>query len=343
MTQAVLIEYTVKPGDKVKKGDRLFEIETDKAALDVESPADGFVSTLLADLGQTIFVGSPVIILADEDEPVPQAYIDSLLQELAASAAHTAHQEAAAVAGEARVVRDLSQVKLGDTFLLSEKQKVVAHKMLQSKQEIPCFYLTVRADVTDMVRLRQEMSNAGVKTSYNDFVLLALAAGIEKFPVMAGRLIGDRIELASSIDIALAVAVPDGLVAPVIRQVNKKTVPQIAAETTALAEKARNNKLAPADLEGARMTISNLGVFAVDSFIPIVVPGQCCILGIGRIIDTCLTDDSVHGTSKIVVRKLISMTISVDHRVANGTYAAQFLDFVRKQLEDVSNFTQKPV
>jgi len=156
---------------------------------------------------------------------------------------------------------------------------------------------------------------------------------LEKFPIMTGQLVGDAIQLADSIDIGLAVALPDATVVPIIRNVNKKDVAQIARDSNALIEKARNNKLTPADLEGGCITISNLGAFGVDSFIPIVVPGQCSILGIGRITETCVPNDT-----NIAVRKLMSLTLSVDHKIASGAYAGQFLDFVRKLLEDTSNF-----
>jgi pyruvate dehydrogenase E2 component (dihydrolipoamide acetyltransferase) len=115
--------------------------------------------------------------------------------------------------------------------------------------------------------------------------------------------------------------------------VGTKSVTEIANDTTALIEKARSNKLSPADLEGGCITISNLGSFGVESFIPIVVPGQCSILGIGRITDTCEPDNG-----GIVIRKMMSMTLSADHRIVNGAYASRFLDFVRKTLQDTTNF-----
>jgi pyruvate dehydrogenase E2 component (dihydrolipoamide acetyltransferase) len=227
-----------------------------------------------------------------------------------------------------------AEVKLGATVPLNRLQKITAERMLRSKREIPCFYLTVKADVTDMVELRTKLNQTGdVKISYNDFIIKAVATGLEKYPIMTGQLEGQAIKLASSIHIGLAISVPDGLVAPILKDVNKKNVKQIARDNQALVERARSNKLAPTDLEGGCITVSNLGAAGIDSFIPIVVPGQCSILGIGRITDTCVPDNG-----NIMVRKLMNMTLSVDHKVANGAYAAQFLDFVRKLLEDTSTF-----
>jgi pyruvate dehydrogenase E2 component (dihydrolipoamide acetyltransferase) len=227
-----------------------------------------------------------------------------------------------------------AEVKLGDTIPLNRLQKITAERMLKSKREIPCFYLTVKADVTGLVKLRTKLNETSdVKISYNDFIMKAVATGLEKFPIMTGQLAGDAIKIVDAIHIGLAISVPDGLVAPVVKDVNKKDVKQIARDGQALIERARSNKLSPTDLEGGCITVTNLGSFGIESFIPIVVPGQCSILGIGQITDTCVPDDE-----EILVRKLMNMTLSVDHKVTNGAYAAQFLDFVRKLLEDISTF-----
>jgi pyruvate dehydrogenase E2 component (dihydrolipoamide acetyltransferase) len=257
-------------------------------------------------------------------------------------------QEAAKAAKPAATpAAPTTEAKLGKTVPLNRLQKITAERMLKSKREIPCFYLTVRADVTGLVQLRTKLNAAGdVKLSYNDFIMKAVAAGLEKFPIMTGQLDGDAIKLPETIGVGLAISVPDGLVAPIVKDVNKKDVRQIARDSQALVERARSNRLAPTDLEGGCTTISNLGAFGIDNFIPIVVPGQCSILGIGRIADTCVpapaSPDARRGSGpdngNILVRKLMNMTLSVDHKVANGAYAAQFLDFVRKLLEDTSTF-----
>jgi len=341
MEEATIVGYLVKVGDRVKKGDCIFEVETDKATLEVESPADGFVKHIVADLGQTLLVGDAVLVLGGKDEQVPQSFINSLRPTApAAVQAKTAQPEVVQPASavkrpaSAQPTVPVSEAELGDVIALTQKQKITAQKMLQSKREIPAFYLNVKADVTDLVELRAKMNETGdVKISYNDFIMRAVATGLEKFPIMTGRLVGDTIRLADSIDIGLAVTLPDGLVAPVIRNVNRKNVAQVARDSKALIEKARSNKLTPAELQGGCITVTNLGVFGIRSFIPIVVPCQCSILGVGCITETCVPDDAA-----ITVRKLMTLTLAVDHKVTNGAYAAQFLDFVRKTLEDTSGF-----
>lgn len=383
MEEGTIVGFTVKLNDEVKKGDVIFEVETDKATLEVESPSEGFVKSILVDVGRTVPVGEPILVLGDKEEQVPQSFVDSLKDRAAGAPVAEAPTEAAAAVAEPtetatkvkaslrakKLAKDLGvdlatvtgtgpagkiteqdvkeaaskpseeviaaeDARLGATIRLNKLQKITAQKMLQSKREIPCYYLNVRANVTELMELRAKINNTGdVKVSYNDFIILAVAKGVEKFPIMSGQLAGETIKLADAVNIGLAVAAPNGLIVPVIKDANKKDVKQIAAETQALIEKARNEKLHLSDLEGACITVSNLGSFGVESFIPIVIPGQCSILGVGRIMDTCVPDDG-----SIAVRKLISLTLSVDHKVANGAYSGQFLDFVRKQLEDTSTF-----
>lgn len=388
MEEGTIVGCMVKVGDEVKKGDVIFEIETDKATLEMESPAAGFVKHIIAEVDQTLPVGEMLLVLGEKDEEVPQSFVDSLKAGVPASQAPAAASAAEPVkpqlqpaepaggmkasprakklaeklgvnltvvtgTGPAGKITEqdvkkaasakpkperptvtTAEAKLGATIPLTKKQKLTAERMLKSKREIPCFYLTVKADVTDLVRLRAKLNETGeVKISYHDFIIRAVAISLEKFPIMTGQLAGDTIQLAEAINIGLAVSVPDGLIVPVIKDVNKKDVMRIARDSGELTEKAHNNKLLLTDLEGACITVSSLGAFGVEFFIPIVVPGQCSILGVGQITDTCVPDNG-----NIAVRKLMNLTLSVDHKVANGTYAAQFLDFVRKLLEDTSHF-----
>lgn len=332
MEEGTIVDCPVKVGDEVKSGDCIFEIETDKTTLEMESPADGFVKYILVETGQTIPVGKPLMVLGGKDEKVPQSFIDSL--KTGAAAAKPAGQPVEAPTAAAATTDVKAEVKIGKIVPLTKKQKLIADRMLKSKRELPCFYLTIRADVTALVELRDQLNKAAdVKITYNDFIIKAVATGLQKFPLMTGQLAGNTIKLPSAINIGLAVSTPDGLVVPVVKDAQKKPVKQIAADSAVLIEKARNEKLLLTDLEGACITISNLGAFGIYSFIPIVIPGQCSILGIGQITDTCVPDNG-----NVSIRKLMNMTISVDHKIANGAYAAQFLDFTRKLLEDTSTF-----
>lgn len=398
MEEGTIVNCLVKVGDEVKKGDVIFEIETDKATLEMESPAEGFVKYILAQPDQTLPVGAPLLVVGDKNEEVPQSFVESLKGAAPAASAAEARRAGAATvvetalqtpvaepteaepAGRIKVsprakklaeqlgvdiaaitgtgpagriteqdIKDAAAskpakpapskvseptVKLGTKMPLNRLQKITGQRMVQSKHEIPCFYLSVKADVTDLVKLRARLNKtSNIKVAYNDFIIRAVAMGLEKFPIMTGQVAGESIQLADSIGVGLAISVPGGLVAPILKDVNKKDVRQIARDSKALIEKARSNKLAPEDLEGGCITVSNLGAFEIDSFIPIVVPGQCSILGIGKITETCVPE-----SGNIMIRKLMSMTLSIDHKVTNGAYAAEFLDYVRKLLEDTSTF-----
>jgi pyruvate dehydrogenase E2 component (dihydrolipoamide acetyltransferase) len=398
MEEGTIVNCPVKVGDEVKKGDVIFEIETDKATLEMESPADGFVKHILVGNEETVPVGEVVMVLGGKDEDVPQSFIDALKGGAPApAAAETSSETKMAPAAEPaqaapeparpagrimasprakKLARQLGvdlaavkgtgpagkitevdirqaaeakpagpaqpapvpetsmepapEIKLGSTVRLNRLQRITAERMLKSKQEIPCFYLTVKVDMTDLVAFRAQMNEAGpVKVAFNDFIIKAVAMGLEKYPLMTGQLAGDAIKLADAIHVGLAISVADGLVAPLVKDVNRKDIKQVARDSQALIQRARNDKLDLSDLEGGCITVSNLGAFGIESFIPIVVPGQCSILGIGRITETCVPDNG-----NILIRKLMNMTLSVDHKVANGAYAAQFLDFVKKMLED---------
>ncbi len=401
MEEGTVVNCLVKVGDEVKKGDVIFEIETDKATLEMESPANGFVKYILAERNQTLPVGALMMVLGEKDEQVPMSVVEQLTggkglaagaiitpaaqvqvraappmvepepepakpagkimvsprakkmaEELGVNlatvkgtgpagkitevdiqkAAEAKQAKAAAPAPPARpaAATAAAEVKLGATIPVNRLQRITAERMLKSKREIPCFYLTVKVDMTDLVALRGKINETSdVKVAFNDFIMKAVATGLEKYPLMTGQLAGDVIKLADAIHIGLAISVPDGLIAPLVKDVNRKDVRQVARDSLALIERTRADKLDLSDLEGGCITVSNLGAFGIESFIPIVVPGQCSILGVGRVSDTCVPDNG-----NILLRKLMNMTLSVDHKVANGAYAAQFLDFVKKTLEN---------
>ena len=381
MEEGTIISCMVKVGDEVKKGDVIFEIETDKATLEMESPASGFVKYILAEPEQTLPVGQVLLILGDKDEQVLPISIDTakaaappvqapapaspepqaerakrggkiIASPRARTLANAGGVDWALVAapGPAGKITDQDEKnaaraqgtdaaagagpKLGATIPMSKQQKLIAERMVKSKREIPCFYLTRKVDVTELVKLKTKLDNIGdTKITYNDFLIKAVASGLEKFPLMTGQMEGGNINMADTINVGLAVAAPNGLIVPVVKNADKKDIGQIAADTGVLIEKSQSGKLLLTDLEGACITVSNLGAFGIESFIPIVIPGQCSILGVGKITDTCVPDNG-HTT----VRKLMNLTLSVDHKVINGAYASQFLDCARKLLEDTSTF-----
>lgn len=194
---------------------------------------------------------------------------------------------------------------------LSRIQKLIGERMLKSKRTQPCFYLTSQADVGEISEIRRPLSKQlGARISMNDFFIRAMAVAIEKFPLMTQ---GD-------ISIGLAVASPVGLVVPVIKNANSNSLAQIAKESMELIEKARNNKLSLDDLQGACITLTALGMFGIDSFLPIPVPGQRSILSVGKIID-----QPIPVGNEIKVRKIIEFCLAADITKVDYEYAAKFL------------------
>ena len=389
MEEGTIVNCLVGVGDEVHKGDVLFEIETDKATLEMESPADGFVKAIVAEVGQTLPIQAPLLILGPNEVEVPSSYIDAVraggtgmvagpvaaapaTESVGAPVEATEPAEKTAPAASGRVFAtprarlvaaelgvELSSVtpateglrvveadvrqaatagtatatedtyRLGQRIGVNRLQRIVGEKMLLSKQTIPCFYLNIQVDMTEVVKLRARLNKTGdVKLSFNDFLIKAVALGLRHYPIMTGQLDGEVIQLAPTIDVGLAIATPQGLVAPIVKDAAGKSLRDIATACKGLIERARADKLSLDDLTGGCITVSNLGGFGIDSFIPIVVPGQTSILGVGRIRDICVPADG-----NILVRKMMHLNLSVDHKVANGADAAQFLDFIKKTLE----------
>ena len=213
---------------------------------------------------------------------------------------------------------------------LSPMRRVVAERMLLSKQTIPCYYLEMDADVTDLAALRTKLKRrpGEVKTSYNDFVLKACGLALRLFPAVNSRWVEGGVERRGAAHVGLAVALDEGLVVPVIRDVDKKSVLQIARETADLAERARSKRLRPDEYQGGCMTVSNLGMYGIRSFIPIVNPGESVILGLGVI-----EERPVCRQGKICVRQMMTLVLSADHRLVDGAVGARFLETIRDALE----------
>jgi len=213
---------------------------------------------------------------------------------------------------------------------LTRIQKLIGQRMLISKQNKPCFYIESKADVTELMGLRHRLKiSLGVKITTNAFYIRALALAVKRYPVMTGRLVGDNIRIADSINVGFAVNAPQGLVVPVIKNADNKTLVEIAHLEKLLTEKANSNKLTLEDIENETVALSNLGAYGIDSFVGIVPPPSSTILAVGNVIKTVCSEDG-----KAVTRKMASLSLAVDHRIINGTYAAQFLGLIKEQLQN---------
>jgi pyruvate dehydrogenase E2 component (dihydrolipoamide acetyltransferase) len=215
-----------------------------------------------------------------------------------------------------------------DVVPLSSMRKVIAQRMAEVKPGVPHFYLSIDVDMEAVLAVREEAKVAELKVSVNDFIVKAAALALHKVPKVNVSLQGDRILQFHTADVGIAVAIEDGLITPVIRDADAKTLTAIAAESKELAERARRKALKPAEYTGGSVTVSNLGMYGVDSFIAVINPPQASILAVGAVADRVV---ALNGQA--VVRKTMSVTFSGDHRVVDGALGAQYLQEVKALLE----------
>jgi pyruvate dehydrogenase E2 component (dihydrolipoamide acetyltransferase) len=218
-----------------------------------------------------------------------------------------------------------------DELRLTRMQQTMGRRMAESKSQAPHFYVTTHVDMTEALALRQQQNEkpgATVKVSLTDLIVKATAQALAAFPRLNATFAGDRLTLHRDIAICVAVALEDGLVTPVVHDPNRKGLAQIAVETASLIERTRAGKNRPEDYEGGTFTVSNLGMFDVDTFVAIINPPQAAILAVGA-----AQRVPVYSGEALVPRWLMSLTISADHRVADGATAARFLTHIRDTLE----------
>lgn len=213
---------------------------------------------------------------------------------------------------------------------VSQMRKTIARRLAESMFTAPHFYLTMSIDMDGAVASRGKLNEISkVKISFNDLVLKAVALALKQHPKVNSSWLGDKIRINRHVNIGVAVAVDEGLLVPVIRFADTKSLSQIAAEVKDVAQKAKDKKLQPADWEGSTFTISNLGMFGIDQFTAIINPPDACILAIGGISQVPVVKNGA-----VVPGNIMKVTLSCDHRVVDGATGAAFLQTVKSLLED---------
>ena len=217
-----------------------------------------------------------------------------------------------------------------DEVPVSQMRKVIAKRLAESKFSAPHFYLTMSIDMDNAVETRAKLNELSpVKISFNDLVLKAAAAALKLHPKINSSWQGDKIRINHHINIGVAVAVDEGLLVPVVRFADAKSLSQIAAEVKQFAQKAKDKKLQPADWEGSTFTISNLGMFGIDEFTAIINSPDACILAIGGIAQV-----PVVKKGQVVPGNIMKITLSCDHRVVDGASGAAYLQTLKSLLEE---------
>jgi pyruvate dehydrogenase E2 component (dihydrolipoamide acetyltransferase) len=213
---------------------------------------------------------------------------------------------------------------------VSNMRKVIARRLGESKFTAPHFYLTVEIDMGKVIEMRKRVNEvAPTRISFNDFVVKAAAVALRLHPAVNSSWLGDTIRVNKDINVGVAVAVEEGLLVPVIRYADMKTLSQINVEVKALAGKAKNRKLQPDEMQGNTFTISNLGMFGIEEFTAIINPPDSCILAVGSIIEKPIVKNG-----ELSVGNMMKVTLSCDHRVVDGATGAQFLQTLKGILED---------
>lgn len=213
---------------------------------------------------------------------------------------------------------------------VSQMRKTIARRLAESMFTAPHFYLTMSINMDSAVASRAKLNEVSkVKISFNDLVLKAVALALKQHPKVNSSWLGDKIRINHHVNIGVAVAVEEGLLVPVIRFADTKSLSQIAAEVKDVAQKAKDKKLQPSDWEGSTFTISNLGMFGIDQFTAIINPPDSCILAIGGISQVPVVKNGA-----IVPGNIMKVTLSCDHRVVDGATGAAFLQTVKSLLEE---------
>jgi len=219
---------------------------------------------------------------------------------------------------------------LGRRVPLTAMRRIVAQRMALSKSTIPHFTLTMDVDMTELSRFRRERNDAGgPKLSFNDLILRATTLAFAAVPEMNAAWADGAIVYRGAVNIGLAVALEGGLIVPVVRDCQDKALDQIAEATQALIDKARNKRLTPDEYEGGCLTVSNLGMFGVDTVTPIINPGEVAILGVGRI-----APRPVVVGDGIFVRQMTTLVLACDHRIVDGAIAARFLQALAEAIDN---------
>ena len=213
---------------------------------------------------------------------------------------------------------------------LTLMRKTIAKRLVESKTTAPHFYLTYEVDMKRAIDLRASLNSGGdVKVSFNDIIVRACAFALRSHPKLNSSFAGDKIIQHGAINVGVAVAIDDGLITPVIRNTDMKSLLEISAESKELAAKARDKKLKPDEFSGGTFTVSNLGMLGVEEFAAIINPPEAAILAVGAI-----TDKAVVENGQIVAGHRLKLTLSCDHRVVDGAVGAQFMQELKVILEN---------
>ena len=426
MDEGQLVKWHVAEGSAVKKGDVLFEINTDKTTMPVEATMDGILLAVLLAEGQTVPVFTPIAVIGQAGEsaqaalaafngaspapstkaaparnaqkaavgqeasaPAPAVDIGSLklspkarklIQDegidvssvsavkgtgfqggitardikaspLARKLAERAGIDLAAVSGTGRsgkvMKADVLQAgtapasfqhpdkRVASTVPYDGIRKIIGERLSSSKFTAPHLYFTDSVDTTNLSAFRAQANAGGeTKITVSDLLIMAVSKALQRYPDVNVSLVGDTIFRYASVNVGMAVAGENGLIVPVVKNLQEKNLSAIARETRDLVERAKAGRLMPDEFSGGTFTISNLGMFGIENFTAIINPPESAILAVSSVRKTPVVVAGPDGEDIIAIRPMMKIQLSVDHRVIDGLLAAQFLGYLKALLEN---------
>ncbi|XP_050509874.1 dihydrolipoyllysine-residue acetyltransferase component of pyruvate dehydrogenase complex, mitochondrial isoform X6 [Diabrotica virgifera virgifera] len=368
MELGTIVSWEKKEGDKLNEGDLLAEIETDKATMGFETPEEGYLARIIIPAGtKDVPIGKLVCIIVENEADIaafkdfkddgaaapappkaaaPSAPAPSPAAPVAAAppapamvadvsstaleAASAAHPMAAALPSAGASASPFVDIPV------TGMRATIAKRLLQSKQSIPHYYLSVDINIDNLMAIRakynKKLEKQNVKLSVNDFIIKAVAQASLKVPEANSSWNESTIRQYRNVDVSVAVSTDKGLITPIIFEAERKGVVEISKAMKALAAKAREGKLQPQEFQGGTFSISNLGMMGVDQFCAVINPPQSCILAIGtsssRLIEDPLSEKGFKSA------QYMSVTLSCDHRTVDGAVGARWLQAFKENLED---------
>ena len=408
MESGTIVRWLKSEGDRVEKGEPLYELDTEKVTQEVEADASGVLLRILAGEGEEIDVGKAVAVIGEEGEEVaepeaePEAEAEAedpskVTEEedaeegepapereeerergreaeeekapsngavaadggrikaspLARRIARERGIELSAISGtgpEGRIVaedveraekapapaaapdRVVAPVGEVEAIPLTGMRKTIARRMTEA-WEAPAFQIAMTADMSAAIRLREKlverMTEGDAKPTYSDILAKVCAVALMRHRAVNALFAGDEIQIQPTANVGFAIAVPNGLVVPVLRSAETKTIQQLAAERAEVVARIRDGKLRQDDLEGGTFTISNLGMYGVERFVAVLNPPQAAILAVGAIEERAVVSDG-----ELAARPVMELTLTCDHRSVDGATASEFLRTVKQFLEE---------
>ncbi|MBS7608148.1 2-oxo acid dehydrogenase subunit E2 [Candidatus Bathyarchaeota archaeon] len=340
-----------REGETVEKGEPIVEIISEKATYDLEAPASGVLRKIFVKEGEEAPVDAVIAIIAAPDEQIPteEAFAAKTPEEVA-----EAKERVLASPAAKRLAReygvDLSLVKgtgpggriveddvrrfieesrgfmpkVKEVIPLSGYRKTTAEKVSASFRTAPHSTVFMNVDFTEAAKIHETL-----QVSYTAIIVAAVAKALAENPVLNSTIEGDKIKIFEDINVGVAVATDHGLVVPVIHNADKKSLKEIDVVLKDLTEKAREGRLKKEEINGGTFTVSNLGMFDVEFFTPIINPPEAAILGVGKIFEK----PTLSADGKIVFKPFVTLSLSYDHRIVDGVPAAKFLQSVKRHLE----------